>query len=82
MISRILTVAGLLITVLGNLATFNGVHTAVNGMMTAESSGIASVATGMSSAYSWSLISLVGCFILVVGLLLSAFKPKARVAAV
>lgn len=78
MISRVLIVVGLLITVGGNLVTFNGVRNAVNGMMSAESNGIASVAWGMSSAYSWSLISLVGCFILVVGLVLAAFKPSAR----
>jgi hypothetical protein len=81
-ISRILIVVGLLINVAGNLATYNGVHTAINGMMNSAENGIASVATGMSSAYSWSLISLVGCFILIVGLLLAAFKPKARPAAV
>jgi len=82
MISRVLIVVGLLITVAGNLATFNGVHTAVNGMMNSAENGIASVATGMSSAYSWSLISLFGCFILIVGLVLAALKSSAKAAAV
>ena len=79
-ISRVLIVVGLLITVASNLATFYGLFTAVNGMRTAETNGIASVAWGMTSAYSWSFASLFGCFLLVVGLILAAFRSPAKAA--
>ena len=78
LISKLLTVVGLLATVTGNLMTFYGVRTAVNGMMDSGARGIGDVASGMSTAHSYSLIGLVGCFILVVGLALSAFSSKAK----
>ena len=76
--SKILTVIGLLVTVAGNLMTFYGVRTAVNGMMNSETNGIGDVASGMTTAHSYSLIGLVGCFILIVGLALSAFGSVAK----
>ena len=72
--SKVLIIVGLLITVAGNVATYYGVRTAVYGMQHAASEGIASIAWGMSSAYSFSFVSLVGCFLLVVGLALSVLK--------
>ncbi len=75
-ISKILIGVGLLITVAGNLATYYGVRTAVNGIRDAESSGIASVAWGMSSAYTYSLVSLIGCFLLIVGIALAALRRR------
>ena len=81
-VSRVLIVVGLLITIAGNLATFYGVRAAVRGMMNAESAGIASVAWGMTSAYSWSAVSLLGCFLLIVGLVLAAVRSPAKAAAV
>jgi hypothetical protein len=80
--SRVLIVLGLVINIAGSLATFYGVRTAVRGMMNAESSGIASVAWGMTSASSWSAVSLLGCFILIVGLILAALRSPAKAAAV
>lgn len=83
LISRIVIVVGLLITVGANLATCYGLSTAVNGMRAAESNGIASVAWGMASAYSWCFVSLFGCFLLLVGLVIAAVaRPPARAAAV
>jgi hypothetical protein len=80
--SRVLIVVGLVINIAGSLATFYGVRTAVRGMMSAESAGIASVAWGMTSAYSWSAVGLLGCFILIVGLILAAIRSPAKAAAV
>lgn len=82
MISRILIVVGLLITFVCNLATFYGIRTAISGMMNAETSGIASVARGMSYASYGSVIGLLGCFVLIIGLVLAAVTSPARAAAV
>jgi hypothetical protein len=77
-ISRILTVLGLLIAVLSNLLTVFGIRQAVNGTMTAESSGIGAVVSGTHSAFLWSHVGLAGCFILIVGLALAALSPSGR----
>ena len=76
LISKLLTVVGLLVTVAGNLMTFYGVRTAVNAITNSETHGIGDIASGMTTANSYSLISLIGCFILVVGLALSATTKK------
>ena len=81
-ISRILIVLGLLVTVVCNLATFYGIRTAISGMIDAESAGIAGVARGMSYASYGSVVGLLGCFILIVGLVLAAVSPPAKAAAV
>lgn len=78
MISRILIVVGVLVTVVCNLATFYGIRTAISGMMNAESAGIAPVARGMSYASYGSVVGLLGCFVLIVGLILAAVGPPAR----
>lgn len=78
LISKVLIVVGLLITVAGNVATYYGVRTAVYGMQHSATEGIGSIAWGMSSAYSFSFISLVGCFLLVVGLALSVMRRSPR----
>jgi ABC-type transport system involved in multi-copper enzyme maturation permease subunit len=81
-ISRILIVIGLLIAVVSNLATFYGIRTAISGMMNAESAGIASVARGMNYASYGSVVGLLGCFVLTVGLLLAAVSSPAKSAVV
>ena len=78
LISKVLTVVGLLLTVAGNVATYYGVSTAVYGIRHSETEGIASVAWGMSSAYTFSFVGLVGCFLLVVGLALSFLRKSPR----
>jgi hypothetical protein len=80
LISKVLIFVGLLVTVAGNVATYFGFRKAVYGMQNSAAEGIGSVAWGMSSAYSFSFISLVGCFLLVVGLALSVIKrsPQPR----
>ena len=76
-ISKILIGVGLLITVVGNLATYNAVRTAVNGMQVINGAGgIADVTWGMSSAHSYSLVSLVGCFLLIIGIALAALGRR------
>lgn len=80
MISRILIVLGLLVNVACNLATFYGIRTAISGMMNAESAGIAGVARGMSYASYGCVVGLLGCFILIVGLILAAISSPARAA--
>ena len=75
-IAKILTILGLLITIGSNLATYYGIRTAVNGMIDSAQGGIGVVAWGMDSAYFYSAFSLVGCFILVVGLVLGALTKK------
>jgi hypothetical protein len=81
-ISRILIVVGVFVTVVCNLATFYGIRTAISGMMNAESAGIASVASGMSFASYGSVAGLLGCFVLIVGLILAAVSPPAQSAVV
>ena len=78
LISKGLIVVGLLINVAGNLATYYGVRKAVYGMQNSATEGIGSVAWGMSTAYSFSFVSLVGCFLLIVGLALSLIKRSPR----
>ena len=80
-ISRVLIVLGLLVTVCSNLATVYGLYKAVHGMANAEENGIAAVASGMHTAFVWSHGGLVGCLILIVGLILAALRPSARAAA-
>lgn len=75
-VSRILIVFGLLITVAANFATYYGIRTAVNGMLDSGATGIGTVAWGMDSAYFYSLIGLLGCFVLIIGLTLAAFTTK------
>ncbi|MBC8029889.1 MAG: hypothetical protein H7Z16_07245 [Pyrinomonadaceae bacterium] len=75
-ISKILIAIGLFITVAGNFATYYGIRTAVNGMIDSAASGIGTIAWGMDSAYFYSVVSLVGCFILIVGLALAALSKK------
>lgn len=75
-IAKILIIIGLLITIGSNFATYYGIRTAVNGMLDSAQSGIGVVAWGMDSAYFYSVVSLVGCFILVVGLGLGALTKK------
>lgn len=78
MLSRVLIILGLFVTVIGNVVTAFGLHKAVNGMTNAETGGLADVAYGMLSAFRWVHIGLLGCFILVAGLVLAAVKPSAR----
>lgn len=78
LISKVLIVVGLLITVASNLKTYYGIRTAVYGMQNSATEGIGSVAWGMSSAYSFSFIGLIGCFLLVVGLALSLVARSPR----
>jgi hypothetical protein len=78
LISKGLIVVGLLITVAANVTTFYRVRTAVYGTHDSTAEGLASVAWAISSAYSFSLISLVGCFFMVVGLALSTFRRVPR----
>lgn len=59
-----------------NFATYYGIRTAVNGMLDSANGGIGTVAWGMDSAYFFSVVSLVGCFILIVGLALAAVAKK------
>jgi hypothetical protein len=76
LISKGLIVVGLLITVAANVTTYYRVRTAVYGTHESTAEGLASIAWAMSSAYSFSLVSLVGCFLLVVGLALSVLKAS------
>lgn len=78
LISKILMVAGLLITVAANAATHYRVRTAVYGTHHSSTEGLTAVAWAMSSAYSFSLISLVGCLLLVAGLALSVLRRVPR----
>lgn len=64
-------VVGLLITVAANVTTHYRVRTAVHGTHHSSTEGLTAVAWAMSAAYSFSLISLVGCFLIAVGLALS-----------
>ena len=73
-ISKILIAIGLFITVISNLATYYGLHTAVQGVKNSADEGIGAVARGMDSAYFWSFISLFGCLILVVDVVLAFIK--------
>ena len=75
-ISRIFIALGLLITVVGNFATYYGIRTAVNGMVDSAENGIGIIAWGMDSAYFYSVVSLVGCFLLIIGLALGALAKK------
>lgn len=75
--SKILIGVGLLVTLAGNLATYYGVRTAVAGMQVTDGAGgIADVAWGMSSASSFSLVSLLGCFLLIIGIALAALGRR------
>lgn len=78
LISKVLIVVGLLITVAANVATYYGVRKAVYGTHDSTAEGLASVAWAISSAYSFSLISLVGCLLLVVGVALSMLRRVPR----
>ena len=78
LVSKALIVVGLIITVASNLTTYYGIRKAVYGMQNSATEGIGSVAWGMSTAYSFSFISLVGCLLLVVGLVLSVIKRNPR----
>ncbi|MET0622810.1 MAG: hypothetical protein ABW250_07520 [Pyrinomonadaceae bacterium] len=78
LISKALMVVGLLITVASNVATYYGVRTAVYGTHDSTAEGLASIAWALSSAYSFSLISLVGCFLVLVGLALSMLRRVPR----
>lgn len=78
MISKILVVVGLLATVVGNVMSFLGVRASINAIMSAESSGIAELANGLDSARTFSLVSLVGCLILIVGIILAASSLSAK----
>jgi len=75
-ISKIVIVLGLLVVLASNFATYYGIRTAVNGMLDSANGGIGIVAWGMDSAYFFSVVSLVGCFILIVGLILAALAKK------
>lgn len=71
-ISRIVIVVGLLISIAGNIATYYSARTAVNGMLADLSNGIAPVSWGLTSTYAWCFVSLFGCLLLLVGLVLAA----------
>ena len=75
-ISRILIAFGLLTTSAANFATYYGIRAAVNGMLDSASTGIGTVAWGMDSAYFYSVVSLLGCFLLIIGLTLAALTSK------
>ena len=77
-LSRVLIIIGLLIAVVGNLVTAFGLHTAMNAVMTGTSSGLAEMAYGMHSAFRWVHVGIFGYLVLVVGLVLAAFRPPAR----
>lgn len=77
-LSRVLIIIGLLVAVVGNLVTAFGLHTAVNAVMSGTSSGLAEMANGMYSAFRWVHVGILGHLILVVGLVLAAFRPSAR----
>lgn len=71
-------VVGLLITAAANVTTFYRIHTAVYGTHNSSTDGLAAVAWAVSSAYSFSLVGLVGCLLLGVGLALSMLGRAPR----
>lgn len=77
MISKIMVVVGLLATVVGNVMSYLGIRASINAIMAGESSGIAELARGLNSALTFSLVSLVGCLILIVGVVLAASSISA-----
>ncbi len=74
MLSKILVVLGTIIAVIGNAIAFYSSSVAINGMLNAASAGIGAVAWGMTSSHFWNIVGLIGCVILVLGLILSMIK--------
>ena len=75
MISQILIGIGLLTTLGGSLATRYGINTFITAL---EDSGIGAVARAIDTTSTYNTVSLLGCFILIVGLALSAFSKRQR----
>jgi hypothetical protein len=76
MISKILIGIGLLTTVAGNLATRYGLNFFLKAMEESAEKGIARVAEGVDMAFTYNTVSLIGCFVLVVGLVLAALSRR------
>jgi hypothetical protein len=71
-------VVGLLINVATNSATYYGARTAAFGTHESSTEGLNAVAWAVSSAYSFSLLGLVGCSLVAVGLALSVLRRTPR----
>lgn len=78
MISKILIGIGLLTTVAGSLATRYGLNFFMRAMEESAEKGIGRVAEGVDMAFTYNTVSLVGCFLLIVGLALAALGRRQR----
>ena len=74
-ISKILIGIGLLTTLGGSLATRYGINTFISAL---EDSGIGAVARAIEMTFIYNTASLLGCFLLIVGLALAALSRRQR----
>lgn len=77
-LSKIIVVLGLLVTGVGNVYTYITSQEIVYGIEHNATEGTGRLAWALSANHSWSLVGLVGCVILGVGLVLMLFaRPRA-----
>jgi len=75
-VSKILIGIGLLTTVAGSLATRYGLNFFLKAMEESAEQGIARIAEEVDMAFTANAVSLIGCFLLIVGLALAALSRK------
>ena len=77
-ISKILIVIGLLLTVIGSLATRYSLNAYLRSMEGAAEGGIGEAASAFNMAFTYNTVSLVGCLLLISGVILASLRRGRR----
>ena len=77
-ISKILIAIGLLVTVMGSLATRYSLNAYLRSMEGSAEGGIGAAASAFSMAFTYNTVSIVGCLLLISGVILASLRRGQR----
>jgi hypothetical protein len=77
-ISKLLIAIGLLVTVMGSLATRYSLNAYLRGMERSAEVGIGEAVSAFNMAFTYNTITLLGCLLLVSGVILASLRRGQR----
>lgn len=77
-ISKILMAIGLLVTVVGSLATRYSLNAYLRGMERSAEEGIGVAVSAFHMAFIYNTVSIVGCLLLVAGVIVASLRRGQR----
>ena len=77
-ISKILIATGLLVTVMGSLATRYSLNAYLRSIEGSAEGGIGEAASAFSRAFTYNTVSIVGCLLLISGVILASLRRGQR----